>query len=24
MQKPIIKFRNVSKKFGNKLPINNV
>ncbi|MCC8418056.1 MAG: metal ABC transporter ATP-binding protein [Rickettsia endosymbiont of Glossina mortisans submortisans] len=24
MQKPIIEFRNVSKKFGNKLPINNV
>ncbi|HJD63084.1 MAG TPA: metal ABC transporter ATP-binding protein [Rickettsia endosymbiont of Degeeriella rufa] len=24
MRKPIIEFHNVSKKFGNKLPINNV
>ncbi|KJV92602.1 ATP-binding cassette domain-containing protein [Rickettsia bellii] len=24
MKKPIIEFHNVSKKFGNKLPINNV
>ncbi|MGX6960386.1 MAG: ATP-binding cassette domain-containing protein [Rickettsia endosymbiont of Pentastiridius leporinus] len=24
MEKPIIEFRNVSKKFGSKLPINNV